>query len=95
MTDSQSASLAPRTHLGPVTNFFPLLEIFFRQLRVCYFVAPSLMRGWICNLLYNCFWASRSVVFSEGAWLHLNGYMNILFMNLRLESGVQLPQENN
>jgi hypothetical protein len=23
----------------------------FRQLRVCYFVAPSLTRGWVCNLL--------------------------------------------
>jgi hypothetical protein len=27
------------------------------QLRVCYFVAPSLMRGRVCNLLYNWFWA--------------------------------------
>jgi hypothetical protein len=27
-----------------------LLEIFFRQLRVCYSVAPSLTRGWVCNL---------------------------------------------
>jgi hypothetical protein len=26
-------------------------DIFFRQLRVCYFVAPSLTRGRICNLL--------------------------------------------
>jgi hypothetical protein len=29
--------------------FFPL-EIFFRQLLVCYFVAPSLTRGRVCNL---------------------------------------------
>jgi hypothetical protein len=28
-----------------------LLEIFLRQLRVCYFVAPSLTRGRVCNLL--------------------------------------------
>jgi hypothetical protein len=28
-----------------------LLEIFFRQLRACYFVAPSLTRGRVCNLL--------------------------------------------
>jgi hypothetical protein len=39
------------THLGPATNFFFLLEIFFRQLRVCYFVAPSLTRGRVCILL--------------------------------------------
>jgi hypothetical protein len=27
------------------------LEIIFRQLRVCYFAAPSLTRRWVCNLL--------------------------------------------
>jgi hypothetical protein len=43
--------LVSGTHLGPVTNFSFLLEIFFRQLQVCYFVAPSLRRGWVCNLL--------------------------------------------
>jgi hypothetical protein len=30
--------------------FLPI-EIFFRQLRVCYFVAPSLTIGWVCNIL--------------------------------------------
>jgi hypothetical protein len=49
--------LEPGIHLEPVTNCFSLLEIFFRQLRVCYFVAPSLTRGRVCNLLYNCFWS--------------------------------------
>jgi hypothetical protein len=38
-------------------QFFFLLEISFRQLRVWYFVAPSLTRERVCNLLYNCFWA--------------------------------------
>jgi hypothetical protein len=33
-------------------QLFFLLEIFFRQLRVCYFTAPSLKRGRVCNLLY-------------------------------------------
>jgi hypothetical protein len=32
-------------------QFFFLSEIFLLQLRVCYFVAPSLMRGQVCNLL--------------------------------------------
>jgi hypothetical protein len=32
-------------------QFFFLLEIFFRQFHVCYFVAPSLTRGRVCNLL--------------------------------------------
>jgi hypothetical protein len=42
---------------GTRDQFFFLLKISFRQLWVCYFVAPSLMRGQVCNLLYNCFWA--------------------------------------
>jgi hypothetical protein len=38
-------------HLGPETNFSLSLKFFFRQLRVCYFVAPSLTRILVCNLL--------------------------------------------
>jgi hypothetical protein len=38
---------------------FFLLQISLRQLRVCYFVGPSLTRGRVCNLLYNCFWALK------------------------------------
>jgi hypothetical protein len=41
---------------GTCDQFFFLLEIPFRQLRVCYFVVPTLTRGLACNLLYNCFW---------------------------------------
>jgi hypothetical protein len=41
---------------GTRDQLFFLLEISFRELRVCYFVAPSLKRGRVCNLLYNCFW---------------------------------------
>jgi hypothetical protein len=36
---------------GTRDQFFFLLEIFFRQLRVSYFVAPFLTRGRVCNLL--------------------------------------------
>jgi hypothetical protein len=36
---------------GTRGKFLFLLEIFFRQLRVCYFEVPSLTRGWVCNLL--------------------------------------------
>jgi hypothetical protein len=32
-------------------QFFFLIDIFFRQLRVYYSVAPSLTRGRVCNLL--------------------------------------------
>jgi hypothetical protein len=51
-TDSQSASLSccPAT-IRARDKFFFLFEIFLRQLRVCYFVTPSLTRGRVCNLL--------------------------------------------
>jgi hypothetical protein len=48
---------------GTRDQFFYLLEIFFRQLRVCYLVAHSLTRGRVCNLLYNCFWALPEQLF--------------------------------
>jgi hypothetical protein len=49
----QSVRCPSRTH----EQFFFLLEISFIQFLVCYFVAPSLTRGWACNLSDNCFWA--------------------------------------
>jgi hypothetical protein len=42
---------------GTCDQFFIRHEISFRQLRLCYFVAPSLTRERVCNLLLNCFWA--------------------------------------
>jgi hypothetical protein len=56
-TVSRPVCLGVRRPSGTRDQFFFLLEIFFKQLRVCYFVAPSLTRGRVCNLLYNCFWA--------------------------------------
>jgi hypothetical protein len=56
-TVSRPVCLGVRCPSGTRVQFFFLLEISFRQLRVRYFVAPSLTRGRVCNLLYNCFWA--------------------------------------
>jgi hypothetical protein len=56
-TVSRSASLGVRHPSKIRDQFFFLLEISLRQLRGCYFVAPSLTRRRVCNLLYNCFWA--------------------------------------
>jgi hypothetical protein len=56
-TVSRPVCLCVRYPSGTRDQFFFLLEISFRQLWVCYFVAPSLTRGQVCNLLYNCFWA--------------------------------------
>jgi hypothetical protein len=55
-TVSRPVCLGVRRPSGTLDQFFFLLKIPFRHLRVCYFVAPSLTRGWVCNLLYNCFW---------------------------------------
>jgi hypothetical protein len=55
---SWSVSLGVRLPSGTRDQFYFHLEIFFRQLRVCnFFVAPSLTRGRVCNLLNNYFWA--------------------------------------
>jgi hypothetical protein len=67
---------------GTRDQFFFLLEISFRQLRVCYFVMPSLMRGWAWNLLYNCFWAlTRAVALRSKSRRTRN---HILLFHLRL-----------
>jgi hypothetical protein len=51
-TVSRPFCLGVRRPSGTRNQFFYLLEIFFRHLRVCYFVAPSLTRGQVCNLLF-------------------------------------------
>jgi hypothetical protein len=55
-TVSLPVSLGVRRPSGTRDQFYFLLEIFFRQLRICNFVAPSLTRGRVCNIVYNCFW---------------------------------------
>jgi hypothetical protein len=54
LTVSQPVCLGVEPNLGQLTRVYFLLEISFRQ---CNFVAPSLTRGRVCKLLYNCFWA--------------------------------------
>jgi hypothetical protein len=54
-TVSRPVRLGVRRPSGTRDQFYFLLEIFFRQLRVCNFVAPSLTKGRVCNLLYNYF----------------------------------------
>jgi hypothetical protein len=50
-TLSRPVHLGVRRPSGTSDQYYFLLEIFFRQLRVCYFVAPSLTGGRVCNLL--------------------------------------------
>jgi hypothetical protein len=56
-TDSQSANRGVKRPFGICDQFYFLLDIFLRQLRVYNFVTPSLTRGRVCDLLYNCFLA--------------------------------------
>jgi hypothetical protein len=56
-TVSRPVCLGVRRPSWTCDQFFFLLEISIRQLRLCYFVAPYLARGRVCNLLFNCFWA--------------------------------------
>jgi hypothetical protein len=50
-TVSRPVHLGVRRPSGTRDQFFFLLGILFRQLRVCYSVVPSLTRGRVCNLL--------------------------------------------
>jgi hypothetical protein len=50
-TVSRPVCLGVRRPSGTRDQFYFLVEISFRQLRVCYFVEPSLTRGRVCNLL--------------------------------------------
>jgi hypothetical protein len=88
--------LVSGAHLGPDQFFFHFV-ISLRQLRVCYFVAPSLTRGRVCNLLYNCFWALPEQSLFGRSPAELNDH--ILLSHLRLPqpgglgSRIYIPQE--
>jgi hypothetical protein len=65
-TGGQSASLSCcQATIRARVQFFFLLEIFFRQLQDCYFVAPSLTRGRVCNLVLLQGLANAVTVWSE------------------------------
>jgi hypothetical protein len=78
-TISRPVRLGVRRPSGTCDQFYLLLEIFFRQLRVCYFVAPSLTRGLVCNLLYNCFWALPELPLLGRSPTELRPYFTVSF----------------
>jgi hypothetical protein len=63
-------------------QFFSLLEISYRQLRLCYFVVPSLMRGRVCNLLEQLILGLARAV-TPGSECHRT-HGHILLSHLRL-----------
>jgi hypothetical protein len=97
LIESRPVCLGVRRPSGTRDQFFFLLGIFFRQLRVCYFVVPSLTRGRVCNSLYNCFWAFARAVTLRAKSRRTHG--NILLSHLRLPQPggpgprIYIPQE--
>jgi hypothetical protein len=83
---------------GTCDQFFFRHEISCRRLWLWYFVAPSLTRGRVCNLLYNCFWAlpEQSLLSRSPAELTVH----ILLYHLRLPqpggpgSRIYIPPRN-
>jgi hypothetical protein len=57
--------LVPGTHLGPATNFSFSLKFYLGSCVLWYFVAPSLTRGRVCNLLLLLVLASSVPLGSE------------------------------
>jgi hypothetical protein len=66
LTVSQSVCLGIEPNLGQLTRVCFLLEISFRQLQGCNFVAPSLTRGRVCKLLkvFSVIFWTLSIVLS-------------------------------
>jgi hypothetical protein len=86
--------LGVRHPSGTRDQLFFLLEIFFRQLRVCYFVALSLTRGRVCNLLLLLVLASAVPLGSESRHDHV---LLSQFLRLSQPGGpgphIYIPQE--
>jgi hypothetical protein len=79
---SRPVCLGVRRPSGTRDQFFFLLEISFRKLRLCYFVAHSLTRGWVCNLLAQLLLGLARAVTLRSKSRRTHGH--ILLSHLRL-----------
>jgi hypothetical protein len=89
-------SVGVRHPSGANDQFFFLLEIFFRKLRVYYFVAPFLTRGRVCNLLLLLVLASAVPLVSESRGTEDNNLLSQFFRLLQPGSPgprIYIPQE--
>jgi hypothetical protein len=96
-TVSRPVCLDVRHLSRTLDQFFFLLEIFFRQLRVCYFVVPSLTRGRVCNFLKQLLLGlAREVTLGSKS---RRSHSHILLSHLRLPQpggpgpSIYIPQE--
>jgi hypothetical protein len=87
--------LVSGAHLGPVTNFSFSLQ--FPSDSCVFFVAPSLTRGRVCNLQYNCFWALTEQSLLGRSPAELNDHMLLSHLRLPKPGGpgsrIYSPQE--
>jgi hypothetical protein len=96
-TVSRPVFLGVRRPSGTCDQFIFLLEIFFRQLRLYYFVAPSQTRGRICNLLVQLLLGLARAV-TLGWKSHRNhGHISLSHLRLPQPGGpsprIYIPQE--
>jgi hypothetical protein len=96
-TVSRPVCLGVRRPSGTCDQIFFLLEISFRQLRVCYFVAPSLTRRRVCNILVQLLLGLARAVTIGSKSRRTHGH--ILLSHLRLPQPgrpgprIYIPQE--
>jgi hypothetical protein len=97
LTVSQPVCPGIRRPSGTRDQFFFLLEISFRQLRLCYFVAPSLTRGWACNLLVRLLLGLARAVTLGSKSRRTHGHILPSHLRLRQHGGpgsrIYIPQE--
>jgi hypothetical protein len=65
VTVSRPVCPGVRRPSGTCDQFLFLLEISFRQLRVCNFVAPSLTRGRVCTGYFSAFLLQNRICYKQ------------------------------
>jgi hypothetical protein len=97
LTDSRLVCLGVGHPSGTPHQFFFLLEIFFKLLRVCYFVAPSLTRRRVCNLLVQLLLGLARAVSLVSKSRRTHGHILLSHLRLPQPGGpgpcVYIPQE--
>jgi hypothetical protein len=96
-TVSRPVCLGVRRPSGTRDQFFFFLEISFRQLRLCYFVAPSLTRGRACNLLVQLLLGLTRAVTLGSKSRRTHGHILLSHLRLPQPGGpgfrIYIPQE--
>jgi hypothetical protein len=94
-TVTRPVCLGVRRPSGTRDQFFFLLEISFRELRVCYFVAPSLARGRVCIVQLVLGLAKAVTLGSKSHRIH--GHILLSHLRLPQPGGpgprIYIPQE--